>query len=227
MLCCCPPGWDLAQGLLRPRSIEVDDDGRVAFVSTGGFQRIGAQEALRHRFLRPAALHERNLRRSLGSSSSSMESAEESAEEANSSSNGSGSRNRGGSKAKPAAAARNGRGSGSGGAVAGAGAADGKSSTGSGSSKAGSGWWGLGRKKQQPVEEEEEEEEEEQQQALAGASAAQGGLFSTAAGLWRGLQDRLFDLEARMIKTASETAKQTTKVQKLQEKVRLCLGFKC
>ena len=40
---CAPPGWELAQALLRPRSIEVDTDGRVAFVSTGGFQRIGAQ----------------------------------------------------------------------------------------------------------------------------------------------------------------------------------------
>lgn len=34
------------------------------------------------------------------------------------------------------------------------------------------------------------------------------------------LQDKLFDLEARMIQTTSETAKQTTKVNKLQEKVR-------
>jgi hypothetical protein len=33
------------------------------------------------------------------------------------------------------------------------------------------------------------------------------------------LQDKLFDLEARMIQTTSETAKQTTKVNKLQEKV--------
>jgi hypothetical protein len=37
------------------------------------------------------------------------------------------------------------------------------------------------------------------------------------------MQDRLFDLEARMIKTASETAKQTTKVQKLEAKVGLAI----
>lgn len=231
-------GWDLAQQLLRPRSIDVDSDGRVAFVSTAGFQRIGAQEALRHRFLRPAALHERNLRRSLGSASSSVDttSVDESVDEVVGA--GSGSRNRAGSggrraqAAEAAAASRNGRG-GSGAASSSSSASGSRSGSGGsaasssrGSSSSSGGWWGMGRKKQQPVEEEVEEEEAA---ALAPAAAAAGnsGLFKTATGLWRGLQDRLFDLEARMIKTTSETAKQTTKVQKLQEKVRCsqCVGF--
>lgn len=43
LLLCWATGWDLAQSLLRPRSVEVDGDGRVSFVSQGGFQRIGAQ----------------------------------------------------------------------------------------------------------------------------------------------------------------------------------------
>lgn len=208
-------GWDLAQSLLRPRSIEVDDDGRVSFVSTGGIQRIGAQEALRHRFLRPAAEHERNLKRSLGSVSDGTISADQSMDDPLSS--GSSSRYRsgsGGRRAVAATAARNGRG---GSSASGSGSASAESTSGSGSSRSGSGWWGLGRKKVQPVPE-EEEEEPEPVPAAAGSSAS-GGLFSAAAGLWRGMQDRLFDLEARMIKTASETAKQTTKVQKLEAKV--------
>ena len=203
---CAPTGWELAQSLLRPRSIEVDDDGRVAFVSTGGFQRIGAQEALRHRFLRPAALHERNLRRSLAGSSAESSSVDESMDEPLSTS-GSGSRNRAGSGGRRASS---GRGSGS----ASASGTDTPSGSKAGS-KAGSGWWGLGRKKVEPVQEEEEEEVA----VAAGSSAQAGGLFSAAAGLWRGMQDRLFDLEARMIKTASETAKQTTRVQNLEQKV--------
>lgn len=45
-----------------------------------------------------------------------------------------------------------------------------------------------------------------------------GGLFGAAAGLWRGLQDKLFDIEARILTTASATVKQTTTVKKLKEK---------
>jgi hypothetical protein len=192
----------------------VDDDGRVAFVSTTGAQRIGAQEALRHRFLRPAALHERNKRRSLGSTSS-QSSVEDTVDEVTSSRGGSGSKSLAGSGGKrTAAAARSGRGSGS--ATSGSGSAEASTSSPS-SSRSGSGWWGLGRKKQPIVE--EEVEEEAAVPVAASSSDASGGLFNAAAGLWRGLQDRLFDLEARMIKTASETAKQTTKVQALQEKV--------
>eukprot|EP00775_Hariotina_reticulata_P003693 gene3693-3953_t len=56
-------GWSFAQALLQPRSITVDSDGGVQFVSTSGFQRMGAREALRHSFLRPAAQHEKNMRR--------------------------------------------------------------------------------------------------------------------------------------------------------------------
>lgn len=309
--CCWATGWDLAQSLLRPRSIEVDDDGRVSFVSQGGFQRIGAQvgmpgqeggsdrtrrtgrtgmpavhekgqqkgchseekgdtarqpcwtpallahlvnevqahetctsrhpalcvllnvrvpllsfgptqEALRHRFLRPAALHERNLRRSLGSvSADQTATAEESLDEPLSSGSGSRSRAGSGGRRGSVAARSNGRG-GSGSESSGASTAA-SSRSGSGSSRAGSAWWGLGRKKQQLVEEEEEEEVEAAAPAAAAASS-NGGLFTAAAGLWRGMQDRLFDLEARMIKTASETAKQTTKVQKLEVKVRLLQG---
>lgn len=208
-----PAGWELAQQLLRPRSIQVDDDGRVSFVSTSGAQRIGAQEALRHRFLRPAALHERDKKRSLGSTSS-QSSVEDSVEEATSSRGGSSSKSRAGSGGKrTAAAARSGRDSGS--ATSGSGSAEASTSSPS-SSRSGSGWWGLGRKKQPVIE---EEKEEEAAVPVAASSDASGGLFNAAAGLWRGLQDRLFDLEARMIKTASETAKQTTKVQALQEKV--------
>jgi hypothetical protein len=174
------------------------------------------QEALKHRFLRPAALHERNLRRSLGSvSADQTATAEESLEEALSS--GSGSRSRAGSGGRRASAAARSNGRGGSGSASSSGASSAAGSrSGSGSSRAGSGWWGLGRKKQQPIEEEEEEEEEV---PAAAAAASNGGLFTAATGLWRGMQDRLFDLEARMIKTASETAKQTTKVQKLEAKV--------
>lgn len=43
-------GWALAQALLRPRSIEVGDDGSVAFTASNGApQRISASEALRHK----------------------------------------------------------------------------------------------------------------------------------------------------------------------------------
>lgn len=217
MLVCTCAGWELAQSLLRPRSIEVDDDGRVSFVSQSGFQRIGAQEALRHRFLRPAAEHERNLKRSLGSVSTATTSAEESFDESPLAS-GSGSRNRsgsGGRRAPGSASGRNGRGGSSSASADTSRSGSGSSRAGSGSSRAGSGWWGLGRKKvPEPVE-----EEEEVVQPVAAAASSDGGLFTAAAGLWRGLQDRLFDLEARMIKTASETAKQTTRVQKLEAKV--------
>jgi len=34
--------------------ITVDEDGGVQFVSNAGFQRMGAREALKHSFLRPA-----------------------------------------------------------------------------------------------------------------------------------------------------------------------------
>jgi len=96
---------------------------------------------------------------------------------------------------------------------------DGKVGGGSGSSSDGS-WWGRGARSAAA-----------EQAAAATAAAASGddgaaaagaggsGLFTAAAGLWRNLQDKLFDLEARMIKTASATVKQTSKVKKLELKV--------
>jgi hypothetical protein len=50
-----PAGWELAQALLRPRSIEVDGDGGVTFTNDSSAPRISATQALRHRFLRRAA----------------------------------------------------------------------------------------------------------------------------------------------------------------------------
>jgi hypothetical protein len=52
-----PPaaGWELAQALLRPRSISVDGEGGVAFANDSAVPRVSASQALRHRFLRRAA----------------------------------------------------------------------------------------------------------------------------------------------------------------------------
>lgn len=48
----------------------------------------------------------------------------------------------------------------------------------------------------------------------------QAGSFGAAVGLWRNLTNRLFDLEANILVTASATEKQSTVVKKLQQKVR-------
>ncbi|KAF6253935.1 kinase-like domain-containing protein [Scenedesmus sp. NREL 46B-D3] len=200
-------GWSLLQALLRPRTIMVGDDGSVSFVSKAGFARIGAQEALRHSFMRPAAQHERSLKRSASSAGSV------SLDEGSYSDDGSGSVTAaGGSGGRRTAAA-----AGSGSSASGSGG-NGKAAS-SGSSGAGR-WWGGSAAARRAAK-----EEEEAAAAAAAAAAAEAAkappatMFTAAAGLWRGLQDKLFDLEARMIKTTSETAKQTTKVNKLQEKV--------
>ncbi|KAK9901304.1 hypothetical protein WJX75_005502 [Coccomyxa subellipsoidea] len=49
-------GWDLAQALLRPRKLEVRDDGGVEFINEGRGARLRIFAALKHRFLKQAAL---------------------------------------------------------------------------------------------------------------------------------------------------------------------------
>jgi hypothetical protein len=172
----CPAGWSLLQALLRPRTIMVGDDGSVSFVSKAGFSRIGAQEALRHSFLKPAAQHERSLKRSVSSTSSL------SLDEGSMTDDGSGSVTAtGGSGGRRTAAASgsasNSR-SGSGG--------NGKAAS-SGSSSAGR-WWGGSAARRAA------KEEEEAAAAAAAAAAAEAEkappatMFTAAAGLWRGLQ---------------------------------------
>jgi hypothetical protein len=176
-------GWGLAQALLRPRSIEVGDDGSVSFISNGGApQRISATEALRHRFLRGAA----QLERERGWGSASGSTLETDVEEASPSGSRASSGGRRATAVAPAAAARAG---GSGGGRAG------KSPAATTASSAGA-----------PA-------------ASAKRGAAGGGLFGAAASMLRGLTDTLFDLEARILQTASDTATQTTTVRKLEAKV--------
>jgi hypothetical protein len=174
--CSAAAGWSLLQALLRPRTIMVGDDGSVSFVSKAGFARIGAQEALRHPFLKPAALHERSLKRSVSSTSSF--SADESYSD-----EGSGSVTAtGGSGGRRTAAAA-------------AGGSNGKTAGGSGgkaasSSRSGGGWWGGSSARRAA------KEEEEAAAAAAAAAAAEAEkappatMFTAAAGLWRGLQVR-------------------------------------
>jgi hypothetical protein len=169
-------GWSLLQALLRPRTIMVGDDGSVSFVSKAGFSRIGAQEALRHAFLKPAAQHERSLKRSISSTSSL------SVDEGSYSDEGSGSvtatSGSGGRRtASAAAGGSNGKtASGSGGKVASSG------------SRGGGGWWGGSGARRAA------KEEEEAAAAAAAAAAAEAEkappatMFTAAAGLWRGLQ---------------------------------------
>ncbi|KAK9814185.1 hypothetical protein WJX72_001933 [[Myrmecia] bisecta] len=47
-------GWDLAESLLRPREVKVDDNGGVSFVSRGGAIRLPIGIALKHRFMKQA-----------------------------------------------------------------------------------------------------------------------------------------------------------------------------
>ncbi|BDA45257.1 probable serine/threonine-protein kinase STN8, chloroplastic at N-terminal half [Coccomyxa sp. Obi] len=49
-------GWDLAQALLRPRKVEVREDGGVDFINEGRGARLRVFAALKHRFLKQAAL---------------------------------------------------------------------------------------------------------------------------------------------------------------------------
>ena len=55
--------------------------------------------------------------------------------------------------------------------------------------------------------------------AAANADTSKAGAFGAAVSLWRGLTEKLFDLEARILVTASATEKQTSKVKALQHKV--------
>ncbi len=62
----------------------------------------------------------------------------------------------------------------------------------------------------------------------AGGARRNAGTFSAAVGMWRNLTNKLFDLEANIMVTASNTEKQTTIVQKLQKEVRcvrVCVGM--
>jgi hypothetical protein len=171
-----PAGWSLLQALLRPRTIMVGEDGSVSFVSKAGFSRIGAQEALRHSFLKPAAQHERSLKRSVSSTSSF------SLDEGSITDDGSGSVTATSGSGGRRAAATSGSGSngksGSGG--------NGKAAS-SGSSSARS-WWGGSAARRAA------KEEEEAAAAAAAAAAAEAEMappatmFTAAAGLWRGLQ---------------------------------------
>ncbi len=184
-------GWQLAQSLLRPRSIEVGEGGSVAFVGGGGKQRLSATEALRHRYLKPALQLEKE-RGLLTGSGSSLDAEEEGASPGGSRS-GSGGRR---AAAAAAAAAGPATRAGSGGsrkpqslALVPAGSS---AALGGGGTAAGAG----------------------DQAKRAGA-----GLFGAAAGVLRGLTDSLFDLEARILQTAGDAATQTTTVRKLEAKV--------
>lgn len=124
-------GWELAQALLRPRSIEVDSSGGVTFVNNNQVIRMGAREALRHRFMRQAV---------------------------------------------------------------------------------------------EPMSLEEEEEELEEELEVAGVGAVKRGrasanVFQAAARVWRGLESRLLDLEAKSVNQASATRKQVNDVKRLRELV--------
>ncbi|GBF87958.1 hypothetical protein Rsub_00670 [Raphidocelis subcapitata] len=168
-------GWQLAEALLRPRSVEIGDDGSVSFIGSGGApQRISATEALRHRFLKRAAQLEKE--RGWGSSASTLETGDDDASPSSS---------RSGSDGRRAAAAAA---AGSGGCARAAAAAGGSP----GSTAAG---------------------------GAAAAPRRGGGLFGAAAGMLRGLTDTLFDLEARILQAASDTATQTTTVRRLEDKV--------
>ena len=243
-------GWDLAQALLRPRSILVGDDGSVSFVTGSNIpMRIGAREAISHPYLQPAVVLEKERaaaaraakaarRLAAGESLSSTDMEESSGEYGEEGYGYSGGRSYqqqqqqrrpGGSKggSKGGSSSR-----GSGGQVA-AGSSSGSGSgqraqTGSGGRKVGwGGLWGgsASSGKHAAAEAEEVEEVEEVVMAAAGkgvssSSGGGGGLFGAAANMWRGMTDKLFDLEARILKTASNTAKQTTTVKNLRAKVR-------
>lgn len=45
-------GWELAAGLLRPRKVQVADNGAVAFISDTTEPRLSISNALRHRFMK-------------------------------------------------------------------------------------------------------------------------------------------------------------------------------
>lgn len=52
-------GWELAEALLRPREIEIDEEsGSVTFVNAKGqATRLGVSQALNHRFLQQVRSH--------------------------------------------------------------------------------------------------------------------------------------------------------------------------
>jgi hypothetical protein len=172
-----PAGWSLLQALLRPRNIMVGDDGSVSFVSKAGFSRIGAQEALRHSFLKPAAQHERSLKRSVSSTSSFSLDEGSITDDGSSSvtaSSGSGGRR----TAATSGSGSNGR-SGSGG--------NGKAASSSSSSSSARSWWG-GSAARRAAKEEEEAAAAAAAAAAEAEKAPPATMFTAAAGLWRGLQ---------------------------------------
>jgi hypothetical protein len=56
--------------------------------------------------------------------------------------------------------------------------------------------------------------------AATSAAATKAGAFSQAVGLWRGLTNKLFDLESQLLTQSSATQNQTIKVKRLKEQAR-------
>jgi hypothetical protein len=236
-------GWELAQALLRPRSILVGDDGSVSFVTGSNIpMRIGAREAISHRYLQPAVQLEKEraaaaraakaaARLAAGESLGSADWEESSVDYAD---QGYGSSSGGRSFQQQQQQPRRPGGSKGGSSSRGNQGAGGSSSSsdsgqrgqqiGSGGRKVGWGalWGGsaVSGSGKGVSSEAEEMQVVEDAVATSSSSGGGGGLFGAAANMWRGLTDKLFDIEARILKTASNTAKQTTTVKKLKQKVR-------
>lgn len=212
-------GWDLAQALLRPRSILVGDDGSVSFVTGSNIpMRIGAREAISHPYLQPAVQLEKQraaaaraataARVAAGEAVSSTEMEESSGEYGEEA----GYRGRSYQQRRP--------GGSKGGSSSETGGSGQRAQTGSGGRRVAWALWGGSANSGKTGSEIEEVEEAEAVVPVASSNNGGGGLFGAAANMWRGLTDKLFDIEARILKTASNTAKQTTSVKRLREKVR-------